>query len=131
MIRYVMKKRQIGGFTNSTFLALIPKDPRPSSLNQFRPISLCNASYKIISKIIAGRLKPLLLSLISENQGGFVPNPQIVDNIILVQEALHTSLTKNEKGFILKMDLANAFNRVNLSFLTAVLKRFGFSEEFV
>ena len=131
MIRYVIRKKKIGGFTNCTFLSLIPKDPRPSSLNRFRPISLCNSSYKIISKIIASRLKPLLPSLISENQGIFFPNRQIVHNIILVQEALHTSLSRNEKGFILKMDMVNAFDRVNLSFLTSILKRFGFSDDIV
>ena len=131
MIRYVIRKKKVGGFTNSTFLALIPKDPRPSTLNRFRPISLCNASYKIISKILVVRLKPLLHSLVSENQGGFVPNQQIVDNIILVQEALHTSLSRNEKGFILKMDMANAFDKVNLTFLIVFLNRYGFSDDFV
>ena len=130
MVIYVMRKRKIGGYTNSTLLALIPKYPRPSTLNCFRPISLCNNSYKIISKIIAARMKPLLLNLITENQGGFVPNRQIVDNIILVQEDIHTSLNNNEKGFVLKMDMANAFDRVNLSFLADVLREFGFSEEF-
>ena len=96
IIRYVIKKKKVGGLKNSTFFPLIPKDPRPSSLKKFRPISLCNASYKIIYKILARRLKPLLHSLISENQGGFVPNRQIVDNIILVQEALQSIFSCNE-----------------------------------
>lgn len=125
-----MRKRKIGGYTNSTFLAWIPKYPQPSTLNCSKPISL-NNSYKIISKIIAGRLKPLLPSLVTENQGDFDPNRKIVDNIILVQEAIHTSLTNNEKGFVLKMDMENAFDRVNLSFLADVLKAFGFSDEFL
>eukprot|EP00253_Pinus_taeda_P009759 PITA_09759 len=53
MICWVMKKGKMGGFTNSTYLALIPKENRPSSFSRFCPISLCNSSYKIISKILA------------------------------------------------------------------------------
>jgi len=76
--------KKVGGSTNSTFLALIPKEKGATSFNKFRPISICNIGYKIISKVIASRLKGLLLDLILENQGGFVQGRQIMDNIILV-----------------------------------------------
>ena len=60
------KKDKFGGNTNSTFLALIPKKANPSSFDRFRPISLCNASYKILAKLLANRFNPLLsLSLLS------------------------------------------------------------------
>jgi hypothetical protein len=74
MVQYVHRSGKIGGSTNSTFLALIPKESNPSSFAIFRPISLCNFSYEIISKIIANQIKPLLHILISPNQGGFVEN---------------------------------------------------------
>eukprot|EP00253_Pinus_taeda_P023717 PITA_23717 len=121
MIRWVMKKGNMGGFTNSTYLALIPKENRPSSFSRFRLIYLCNSAYKIMSKILASRLKPHLPSMISENQGGFLPNKQISYSILLVQEAIHSSLSRKEKGFVLKLDLANAFDRVRHSYLFAVL----------
>eukprot|EP00253_Pinus_taeda_P021469 PITA_21469 len=130
MICWVMKKGKMGGFTNSTYLDLIPKENRPSSFSRFRPISLCNSAYKIISKILATRLKPLLPSVISENQGGFLPNRHISDSILLVQEAIHSSLTRREKGFILKLDLANAFDRVRHSYLFVVLHKMGFDPSF-
>jgi hypothetical protein len=72
MIQYVQKSAKLGGNTNSTFLALIPKNLNPSSFSRFRPISLCNVSYKLITKIIANRIKPLLHKLISPNQSGFM-----------------------------------------------------------
>eukprot|EP00253_Pinus_taeda_P004290 PITA_04290 len=44
MIRWVLRKGKLGGFTNSTYLALIPKENRPSTFSRFRPISLCNSA---------------------------------------------------------------------------------------
>ena len=55
---------------------------------------------------MAIRLKRILPKLILENQGGFVRGTQIMDNIILVQEAIHTSCKKKEKGMVVKLDLA-------------------------
>jgi len=115
----------MGGNTNSSFLTLIPKESNPS-FNHFRPISLCNISYKIISKIIATRLKPFLLILISPNQGGFAEKRQMIDNILIVQEAIHSSNERKERGMVIKLDMENAFDRLRHSFLFAVLARFGF-----
>ena len=72
MINAFQKKAKMGGCTNSTFIALIPKEVNPSSYDRFKPISLCNASYKIIAKLLANILRPLLAKLISPLQGGLV-----------------------------------------------------------
>ena len=76
-------------------------------------------------------LKLDLHSLISENQGGFISQRQITDSVLLVQEAIHSSISRKEKGFILKLDLANAFDRVRHSFLLAVLQKMGFDSNFI
>eukprot|EP00253_Pinus_taeda_P020488 PITA_20488 len=131
MIRGFMKKAKIGGGTNSTYLALIPKETNLESFARFRPISLCNASYKIIAKLLANRIKPLLKRLISNSQGGFVEGRYILDNVIQVQETIHTSKQRGEKGMLIKLDMANAFDRVNCLFLCKVLQSFGFSQQFV
>jgi hypothetical protein len=62
---------------NHSFIALIPKCMGASSVNHFRPISLCNIIYKIISKLLANRLKPLLSKIISHFQTTFVPGRHI------------------------------------------------------
>jgi hypothetical protein len=51
---------------NATMVTLIPKENESRTLNRYRPIALCNFVYKIISKVIANRLKPLLPTLISQ-----------------------------------------------------------------
>jgi hypothetical protein len=108
---------KIGGSTNFAFLALIPKEKGSSSFDRFRQISLCNIGYKIITKVIANQLKGMLPEIIPENQGGFIKGRHINDNIILVQEAIHSSMQWGKKGMIVKLDLANAFDRVRHVFL--------------
>lgn len=131
MVKNVFKKHKMGENTKSSHLALIPKDLNPLSFDRFRPISLCNVSYKIVTKILANKLKKLLPYLISENEGGFVPHRQITDNVILIQEAIHSSINSKERGMIIKLDMANAFDRVDHHFLTGVLRKFGISNKFI
>lgn len=93
---------------NSTYISLIPKVQNPENLEQFRPSSLCNFGYKIIAKILANRLKPLLPDIIAEEQSAFVGGKQIQDNILVVQEILHQiRVRKRRKKFqaILKLDI--------------------------
>lgn len=123
--------QKIGGSMNTVVLALIPKEKGTNTFNRFRSISLCNISYKLITKVIANRLKLILHKLIPECQGGFIQRRQIVDKYIMVQEAIHSSISPKEKGMVVKLDLVNAFNRVKHSFLLKVLHKFGFGENFI
>jgi hypothetical protein len=62
---------------NATMVTLIPKENEARTPDHYRPIALCNVVYKIISKVIANRLKPLLPTLISQEQAGFVEGKKI------------------------------------------------------
>ena len=68
---------------NQTNIALIPKTNCPSKMSDFWPISLCNVSYKIISKVLANKLKLILSTIISENQSAFVPGRLITNNVLV------------------------------------------------
>eukprot|EP00253_Pinus_taeda_P014894 PITA_14894 len=134
LLRMVRKSQycaKIGGSTNSAFLALLRKEKGALDFSRFRHISLCNTSYKLITEIISIWLKNILSDIISENQGGFIKGRKILDNIVLVQEAVHSSGQRKEKGMVIKLDLANAFDRVRHGFLFDVMMKMGFSITFI
>jgi hypothetical protein len=131
MIRKSHKCIKLGGGTNSSFLDLISKEKGAINFGRFCPISLCNTSYKILTKVIANIIKNILPCIIPENQGGFVKGTHIVDNIMLVQEALYSSIRRKDKGMIINLDLANAFDRVQHNFLFKVMEKLGFTPAFI
>jgi hypothetical protein len=75
---------------NSNFIALIPKVNGPSTFGDFQPISLCNLNYKIITKILASRLRLILSRSLAEEQFGFLKGRQITDVMGTTQECLHS-----------------------------------------
>ena len=101
-------------YLNKTLIMLIPKCTSPESINNYRPISLCNTVYKLVTKIIVGCIRHLLLSLVSPLQTAFVPGGKGVDNAILVHETVHSmSRRKGRTGLMaIKIDLEKAYDRL-------------------
>lgn len=118
---------------NKTYITLIPKKDNAKCPQDFRPISLCNVVYKIITKTLANRLKDLLPDYIHESQQAFIQGRKIANNILVAQEITHSfQLTSwKHKAFMLKIDLAKAFDRIEWSFIRRALLRKGLHSHFV
>lgn len=89
---HMLEGKTIPNHLNETHIVLLLKIYHPKAQAQFCPIGLCNITYKIITKIIVNRIKPLL-KLISNTQGSFIPGRLITDKII-IQEVNHTMKKK-------------------------------------
>lgn len=118
---------------NSSLIILIPKTPNPTTVNNFRSISLCNVVYKIISKLLVAKLRPLLHKIISPCQSAFILGRWIAENQVVVHELLHSFKVKKVKsGFMaVKIDLQNPYDRINWRFIQTVLSNLGFNDTFV
>ena len=88
-------------------MVLIPKVEIPIKMSQLRPISLCNVVYKLITKVLANRLRPFLMDLIGPLQNSFIPGRSTTDSVIIAQEILHhMHRSKGKKGTMAnKIDL--------------------------
>ncbi|MCI02468.1 RNA-directed DNA polymerase (Reverse transcriptase) [Trifolium medium] len=111
-----------------TIIVLLPKGDSQNTFKDFRPISLCNVTYKLISKIIVSRLQPFLDGIISPLQNSFIPGRSTKDNAIVLQEVLHFMRKSKRKkgGMVFKLDLEKAYDRVNWNFLRDTLIKLKF-----
>ncbi|KAG7588439.1 Reverse transcriptase domain [Arabidopsis suecica] len=108
---------------NATAITLIPKRVGADKIGEFRPISCCNAVYKIVSKILARRLQSLLPTMISNSQSAFVQGRLLVENVLLATEMVQgfNRGSASARGF-LKVDLRKAFDSVNWEFILYILE---------
>lgn len=128
LVKHVLSGECLDPRLNKTLFVLIPKVNGTKTVNQFRPISLCNVLYKIVTKTIVIRLRPAMLSSIKQNQSSFIASRNISNNIILAHEDIHTMKTiKSKKGWmVIKVDLEKAFDRIRWDFLRDTLVGVGF-----
>lgn len=110
-------------------MALVPKVKNPHELSEFRPISLLGCLYKIISKLLAARLKCALIPIISCNQSAFLPNRNILDGVTVINEVVDFPKRKKKKCLILKVDFEKAYDSINWDFLDYMMDRLGFCEK--
>jgi hypothetical protein len=101
------------------------------SFDDFHPISLCNCVYKIISKVIARRVRIIFSERISGEQFGFLGGRQIDEAIGVSQEGLQNMKTRKLKGAMLKIDLSKVYDRVSWIFIRLLLTHLGFVVPFI
>ncbi|CAN1776232.1 Transposon TX1 uncharacterized 149 kDa protein [Linum perenne] len=117
-----------------TNIILLPKKPNPTAMTDLRPISLCDVRYRLLSKVLANRLRRIIPNIIGDEQSAFVQGRSIVDNVLVAAETLHTMNTRRYAKFgeiAVKIDISKAFDRVEWDYLEMILRRLGFADKWV
>lgn len=80
---------------------------------------------------MANRLKPLLPTLVSGEQSGYVEGRKILDNIIQAHEVVHSLTNKRKAGMIMQLDISKAYDKVNWTYIKKVLSAYGFDHNWI
>lgn len=118
---------------NSSLIVLILKTSNSSTVNNFWPIGLCNVIYKIVSKLLVAKLRPLLHKIIFPCQSMFILGRWIIENQVVVHKLLHNFKVRKVKTdfMAIKFDLQKAYDRINWKSIQAVLTNIGFNNVFI
>ncbi|GAU39170.1 hypothetical protein TSUD_372700 [Trifolium subterraneum] len=112
----------------ASFLTLAPKKDHPHVLFYYRPICLIGSLYKIISKLLANRLKWVLGKVISNCQSAFLPQRQILDGVVVLNEIIDLAKRSKDECLLFKVDFERAYDTVNWGFLGRMMVKMGFTE---
>lgn len=112
----------------STFLVLIPKIDGASDMGDYRPISLVTSLYKIISKVLACRLRLVIGEVVSATQSAFIQGRQILDSTLIANECVDSMKKCKNKWVVCKVDMEKAYDRVDWDLLFWALRKKGFGE---
>ena len=114
---------------NALFLTIIPKKVDVVEAKDFWPISLVCGIYKIISKVLANRLRRVAHGLISDSQNAFVKGRQILDSVLIASECIDSRLKTGVPGVLCKLDVEKAYDRASWDCLMYLFQCCGFSEK--
>lgn len=99
--------------SNGTFVKIIPKVEGTDGIKNSKPINLVGSVYKIILKVLAGRLKNVLHKVISPNQGAFIKGRLILDRVFMTSECIYSVILARNKDVMCKIDMEKAYDRIN------------------
>lgn len=116
---------------NKANIILVPKKEIPETVHDYRPISVINVIPKLISKLMANRMRGFLPDLISPRQTAFIRGRQITENFNATREVLHHLHKGNRQAIFAKLDFKKAFDSVSWSFLERVLQSRGFHPKWI
>ncbi|XP_050222384.1 uncharacterized protein LOC126672477 [Mercurialis annua] len=106
---------------NSSFMMLVSKVAGSSNMKDYRPISLVNGLFKLLSKTLSRRLAPLLSNVVSDNQHTFLKGRSILECSMITNELVHIATRRKEKLLVLKLDIHKGFDNIVLEILVGVI----------
>ena len=124
------EKGELTTSQKQAIITLIDKKKDRSLLKNWRPISLLNVDYKILTKIFSKRLVEILPNIIHSDQTGYIKNRFIGQNIRTIIDTLYYTKEENIPGILIAIDFQKAFDSLEWPFIQAVLKKFNFGENF-
>ena len=131
-VNYSYEHNTLTTIQNQGIITLLPKkDKDLTSLGNWRPISLLNIDYKIITKTIANRMKKVLSNLINNSQTGFLKGRYIGENIRTIFEVIEHLNEEDKPGLIFFADFEKAFDSIDHNFIFKALKYFNFGTSFI
>ena len=116
---------------NATFLVLVPKGSTIEDIKDLRPINLVGSLYKILSKVLANKIKRVMKMIISQSQNAFIEGRQILDAALIANEAVDSILRRKEKEILCKLDIEKAYDHIRWDFLLQTLERMGFGSKWI
>ncbi|KAL4308214.1 hypothetical protein GQ457_01G004750 [Hibiscus cannabinus] len=111
---------------NHSFITLIPKKSNPESLDEYRPISLLNCAYKILTSVLGRRLRQVSDHLVSKSQFAFIQGRQILDCSLIANEVIDSVYKSGASGVAFKIDFKKAYDSVDWNFLLKIMEEMGF-----
>jgi len=111
-------------------ITCIPKSDERELLKNWRPITLLNIDYKILSGVLSHRLRGILMDIISTDQKGFLPERFIGENTRLVYDIMHYLSNVKQKGLIMLIDFEKAFDSLEWKYIERVLDKYKFGSQF-
>ncbi|XP_058764508.1 uncharacterized protein LOC131637959 [Vicia villosa] len=110
----------------SSFISLISKSLNRLSLDDYRPICLVGSMYKVVTKLLAGRLKRILGTIVSPCQSAFVPGRQMLEGVVVANEVVDFARKEGKDCLLFKVDFEKAYDKVNWNFLRYMFRKMGF-----
>ena len=126
----VLRTGSLGKSQRKAIVNIIPKNNETKYITNFRPISLLCVDYKILAKVLAGRMKRILNKLIYSKQFCVVPGRNINQCNMDLRDVVHYANQHDLDLAVLNLDWYKAFDTVSVEFLLKVLETFGFGETF-
>ena len=130
MVNECFEKGEMSCSQKHAVITLIEKKGKDRTfLENWRPISLVNVDTKIMSKVIASRIKNVLPSIIHHNQTGYVKDRYIGETIRSIFDTMKFTDTKNVPGLMIFIDFQKAFDSVEWDFILGCLEAFNFGPD--
>jgi hypothetical protein len=112
---------------NFGMIILIPKSQEAITIQQYRPISLLNVSFKIFTKVASNRITEITKRVISPTQTVFLPGRNFMEGVIILHKMIHEIHRKKQSGVMLKLYFENAYDKIDWTFVQQILRMKGFS----